>query len=145
MVHKHVTVSVFDVENCHYYTETFDVLDVEVESRGEGNLCFDIKYVPGGIKGCFIRFNCTTGRQYLRNETINGTYKCIHGIPAHSGYVIVATDSDLDAIENIDVIAPFTTTVVVPSYTATASRRITQTGLSIIPSVWVLTSCCVLF
>ena len=133
---------VFIVE---HFTETFDVDDVEVESRPGGSLCFDIKYVPGGIKGCFIRFNCTTGRKYLRNETINGIYKCIHNIPAHSGYVIVATDSDLDAIENIDVIAPFTTTVVVSSYKATASQRITQTGLSIMSSVWVLTSCCVLF
>ena len=101
-----------------------------MESRGGGTLCFDIKYVPGGNKGCFIRFKCTTGRQYLRNVIINGTYKCIHDIPAHSGYVIIATDSDADAINKIDIIAPFRTTMVVPSYTATASQRITQTGLS---------------
>ena len=125
------TVSVFNVENCHY-TETFDVDDVEVESRPGGTLCFDIRYVPGGNESCFIRFNCTTGRQYLRNVTINGRYKCIYDIPAHSGYVLVATDSDLDAINKIDIIAPFTTTVVVSGYTATASQGITQTGLSII-------------
>ena len=107
MVYKHVTVSVFNVENCHY-TETFDVDDVEVESRPGGTLCFDIRYVPGGNKSCFIRFNCTTGRQYLRSLTINGRYKCIHDIPAHSGYVLVATDSDPDAINKIDIIAPFT-------------------------------------
>ena len=127
-MYKHVNVSVFDVENS---PETFDVDDVEVESRGGGTLCFDIKYVLGGNEGCFIRFNSTTGRQYLRfrNVTINGTDKCIHDIPAHSGYVILATDSDPDAINKIDIIAPFTTTMVVPSYTATASQRITQTGL----------------
>ena len=103
-----------------------------MESRPGGTLCFDITYVPGGNESCFIRFNCTTGRQYLRNLTINGRYKCIDGVPTHSGYVLIATDSDPDAIENIDIIAPFTTTVVVSGYTATASQGITQTGLSII-------------
>ena len=129
MVYKHVTVnvSVFNVENCHF-TETFDVDDVEVESRAGGTLCFNIIYVAGGDKGCFVRFSCSTGRQYLRNETINGTHKCIHGIPAHSGYVIIATDLDSDAINKIDIIAPFTTTVFVPSYTVTDSQRISHTG-----------------
>lgn len=117
----------FDVEN---FPETFDVDDVEVESRLGRSLCFNIKYVAGGDKVCFIKFNSTTGRQHLKNVTINGTHMCIHDIPAHSGYVIVATDSDSDAINKIDKIAPFTTTMVVPSYTVTASQRITQTGLS---------------
>ena len=125
------TVSVSNVENLHY-TETFDVDDVEVESRPGGTLCFNIKYVPGGNKGCFIKFKRTTGRQYLRNVTINGTYNCINDIPAHSGYVLVATDSDLDAINKIDIIAPFTTTVGVSSYTPITSQGITHTGLIII-------------
>ena len=129
-MYKHETVSVFDVENSHYYTETFDVDDVEVESRPGGTLCFNINYVPGGNKGCFIRFNCTTGEEDLRNETIDGKERCFYDIPAHSGYVIVATDLDSDAIKKIDIIAPFTTTVSVPSYTATASQRITYTGLA---------------
>ena len=145
------TASNLNVENCHY-TETFDVDDVEVESRPGGTLCFTVKYVPGGNKRCFIM--CTTkSEQYLRSETINGTNKCIHGIPAHSGYVIIATDSDLDAINKIDVIAPFTTTVVIPSYTLTthASQRITQTGycknnkIIITTTMPVLTSFCFCF
>ena len=101
-----------------------------MESRPGGSLCFTIKYVAGGSKGCFVKLNSTTGQQYHRSETITGTNKCIHDIPTHLEYVIVATDLDSDAINKIDIIAPFTTTMVVSSYAATASKKITQTGLS---------------
>ena len=97
--------------------------DVNVVGIPGGSLCFSVTYVSGGNSDCFIKLNCDNN--FIQNVTINGRNACID-VPAHPGYEILATDFDGDAENKIDTIAPFTTTVGVPS--ATTVQRISQTG-----------------
>lgn len=105
-----------------FFTETFDVYDVNVVSMPSG-MCFSVTYVPGGDKYSFIKLYC--GNRFIENVTISGTNMCID-VPPHLGYEILATDFDGDAENKIDTIAPFTTIVGVPN--ATTLQRISQTG-----------------
>lgn len=106
-----------------FFTETFDVYDVDVVSMPRG-MCFNVTYVPGGNNDCFIKLN--GGIRFIQNVTISGTNNMCLDLPPHPGYEILATDFDGDAEYKIDTIAPFTTTVGVSS--ATALQRISQTG-----------------
>ena len=110
--------------NYNFFTETFDVYDVDVVSI-PGGMCFNVTYVPGGNNDCFIKLN--RGIRFTRNVTISGTYLCID-VPPHPGYEILATDFDGDAENKIDTIAPFTTTVGVSSATDDLQKRFSQTG-----------------
>ena len=105
-----------------FFTETFDVYDVDVVSMPR-RMCFNVTYVPGGDKDSFMKLYC--GIRFIQNVTISGTNMCID-VPPHSGYEILATDFDGDAENKIDKIAPFTTIVGVPN--ATTLQRISQTG-----------------
>ena len=105
-----------------FFTETFDVYDVNVVSMPSG-MCFSVTYVPGGDKDSFIKLYCEN--RFIQNVTISGTNMCID-VPPHPEYKILATDFDGDAENKIDTIAPFTTIVGVPN--ATTIQRISQTG-----------------